>query len=431
MAEVHNHGTTPLIWTPLESLRMLIALAWARRGRQEIRCNGSLGAWVMRGLDGKARIFIGSSSEGKAAAETTASALKAAGMRPLLWSDFFKTRDRPLQELERRMVDADGAILVGSADDRLVSRDKEYDQMRDNVLFEYGLFAGRLGRHRCVLLMPDHPRFRIPSDFLGVVGFEFYTDETLSAVAKKVPERLQAAFAADGFKPPSLQERCRRLLLLSSWVRSEMMKAKLNERPLREQFGEKIVTILCFLKEDIDELGLREDATELEKLVRKSLDDFPDLPDPRSFEDQVKRAVRKFLLHPRRHHSLDEGRFHRLRHAFGRKIDDFSRRTSVCPWCSSLEDCKYFREDTPYLQSLLTIGGSHYHYWGGREGVRCAGHAWHMGALDMVEFQHKYFSRFGRKIDHLERWHRDWVPAILDRLGAMEQAVHKQIFGHL
>src|SRR5262249_1271804 len=142
--------------------------------------------------------------------------------------------------------------------------------MRDNVLLEYGLFAGHLGRHRCVLLMPDHPRFRIPSDFLGVAGFELYTDQTLDFVAKQVPERLQAAFAADGFKPPSLQERCRRLLLFSGWIRGEIAKIRLelSRRSLKEQFGEKVESILCFLKEDIDNPGLGEDATVLEELLR-------------------------------------------------------------------------------------------------------------------------------------------------------------------
>ena len=42
---------------------------------------------------GHARIFVGSSSEGRAAAEIIAAVLEAAGMRPLIWSSFFKTRE--------------------------------------------------------------------------------------------------------------------------------------------------------------------------------------------------------------------------------------------------------------------------------------------------------------------------------------------------
>jgi Predicted nucleotide-binding protein containing TIR-like domain len=286
-------------------------------------------------LDGQARIFIGSSSEGRAAAETTASALEAAGMRPLLWSDFFKTRDLPLQELDRRIADADGAILVGSADDRLVSRGKEFDQMRDNVLLEYGLFAGHLGRHRCILLMPDDPCFRIPSDFLGVVGFEFYTRATLNAVAKKVPERLQAAFGADGFKPPSLQERCRRLLLLSGWMRGEIAKIRLelSKESLKEQFVEKIEAILCFLKEDIDKLGLREDVKVLEELVKESLYNFPHVPDRWELEEQLRRDVRYFLSDPYRYQLPSEtGRYDDWLKEFG--YDRNKIVIDYCPWCN-------------------------------------------------------------------------------------------------
>ena len=113
--------------------------------------------------------------------------------------------------------------------------------MRDNVLLEYGLFAGHLGRHRCILLMPDRPQFRIPSDFLGVAGFEWYSDMTLSEVVAGVPKRLSEGFAADAFHPPSLQERCRRALLLAAWVRGEIAQIDLNSgrRTLTRTLGEK------------------------------------------------------------------------------------------------------------------------------------------------------------------------------------------------
>jgi Predicted nucleotide-binding protein containing TIR-like domain len=399
----------------------------------------------MRGLDGQARIFIGSSSEGRAAAETAASALEAAGMRPLLWSDFFKTRDLPLQELDRRMADADGAILVGSADDRLVSRGNEFDQMRDNVLFEYGLFAGHLGRHRCILLMPDHPRFRIPSDFLGVAGFELYTGETLREVAKKVPERLQAGFAADGFKPPSLQERCRRLLLLSGWMRSEVAKIKLerSRHSLKEQLGLKVDAVLCFLKEDIDELALREDVTLLQELVERAVHSFPYIPSRSEIEDELSRDVERFLMEPRRYSlpSRDAYRDYRpdrfdrrIGYPFdfrGERLLNYAMNSHICPWCDPDRHCQYWERDRPYMHSFLPIEGSHYHYLDGPKGPRCAGFGWRWGAIDMLAFMRERLGVFDGAISSLEAWQQEWVPQVLARLGNMEQAVHKQIFGHL
>jgi hypothetical protein len=360
----------------------------------------------MRGLDGKARIFIGSSSEGRAAAETTASALEAAGMRPLLWSEFFKTRD---------LVDADGAILVGSADDRLASRGEEFDQMRDNVLLEYGLFAGHLGRHRCVLLMPDDPRFRIPSDFLGVAGFELYTEETLDGVAKKVPERLQVGFAADGFKPPSLQERCRRVLLLSGWMRGEIAKIRLDVsgRSLKEQIGEKVGAVLCFLKEDIDTLGLREDATVLEELVRKSVDHFPDFPDLRNVGSRLEEEARVFLSQPHRYQLRSQTPFDRLDRVLSDVAGDgavgiLDRALSLCPWCG-LDQSRGERV-CKYPGSRPSIWDLNFYYlscYMPHQAHRCIGREWWMGVIDMLGFLRRWFDEFDDTIGNLERWQQD------------------------
>jgi len=361
-------------------------------------------------------------------------------MRPLLWSDFFKTRDLPLQELDRRMVDADGAILVGSADDRLVSRGKKFDQMRDNVLLEYGLFAGHLGRHRCLLLMPDHPHFRIPSDFLGVAGFEFYDNQTLNTLAKKVPERLKAAFVADGFTPPSLQERCRRLLLLSAWFRGEIAKFRLDHptRSLQEQLSRQLEAILCFLKEDIDNLGLREDTTSLEELVKKSAGDFPRLPDWEVARHQLEREIHDLLLNPNRLSlisRLDDDRsqyyidyLEELLGRDGAALFRYARRNNVCPWCYANGGCRH-PDGRPYMHSFMPIRGSHCHYLDGSD--RCAGPGWYMGAIDTWAILQRHLREIDYTIKSLERWQRDWIPEILDRLGTMEQAVHKQIFGCL
>ena len=38
--------------------------------------------------------------------------------------------------------------MVGTADDQLTLRDEAQQSARDNVLFELGLFTGRLGREK-------------------------------------------------------------------------------------------------------------------------------------------------------------------------------------------------------------------------------------------------------------------------------------------
>lgn len=62
----------------------------------------------------------------------------------------------------------DFAVLVLSPDDLVNSRDIETFGPRDNVIFELGLFMGRLGRSRTFILHQADPKLKIPSDLAGV-----------------------------------------------------------------------------------------------------------------------------------------------------------------------------------------------------------------------------------------------------------------------
>src|SRR4029453_17942183 len=56
---------------------------------------------------------------------------------------------------------------------------------RDNVVFELGLFTGRLGRDRAFILMPKNSDFHLPTDLLGVSTATFQPPSR--------PDRLEAA----------------------------------------------------------------------------------------------------------------------------------------------------------------------------------------------------------------------------------------------
>jgi hypothetical protein len=62
----------------------------------------------------------------------------------------------------------DFAILVLTPDDLITSRDSTSFGSRDNVLFEAGLFMGRLGRARTFLLHQAGAAVKIPTDLSGV-----------------------------------------------------------------------------------------------------------------------------------------------------------------------------------------------------------------------------------------------------------------------
>lgn len=119
----------------------------------------------------KKRVFIGSSSEELGTANIVKSILEPE-YEVVIWDEklwdpsVFKLNGNFLTNLLTATLKFDFGILLGTPDDELVSRDKEYLSARDNVLFELGLFIGRLGIERCAFLVDKE--VKIPSDFGGI-----------------------------------------------------------------------------------------------------------------------------------------------------------------------------------------------------------------------------------------------------------------------
>lgn len=118
-------------------------------------------------------IFIGSSMEAKTHMENIAVKLEELGTKPLLWCDSGKnifipgtsTIDALIAITER----VQAAIFVFNADDKSwnsKSALEAYDSVRDNVLFEYGLFMGALGKKNVCFVCKGKPK--VASDLKGI-----------------------------------------------------------------------------------------------------------------------------------------------------------------------------------------------------------------------------------------------------------------------
>lgn len=126
----------------------------------------------------KKRIFIGSSSESIYVAKKIASGLK--GIAEItLWTDAFEFGKSNYQNLISQIAFYDYAILVATADDVVTSRKTKFDSARDNVLFEFGLFAGGLGKEKAFYVIEKG--IKIPSDLLGI---------TLPSILKKTDKNF-------------------------------------------------------------------------------------------------------------------------------------------------------------------------------------------------------------------------------------------------
>ncbi|HSZ56670.1 MAG TPA: nucleotide-binding protein [Tepidisphaeraceae bacterium] len=149
----------------------------------------------------KPSVFIGSSSEGLPIAEAVFSHLSHE-TKPKLWThELFLPGGYPMDTLEQQLRENAFAILVASPDDQVIKRGIQSPAMRDNLLLEFGLFTGALGRKRAFFLCPDRPKVELPSDLLGMIVATYNgtratgkPDEIASAV--QVPcQRIRSVIA--------------------------------------------------------------------------------------------------------------------------------------------------------------------------------------------------------------------------------------------
>jgi predicted nucleotide-binding protein len=119
-------------------------------------------------LERQPRIFIGSSAEGLQIAEELQVCLQY-DAEPTIWSQgIFGLASGTLETLDEQVGHFDFAALILTPDDMLIKRSDGKPSARDNVLFELGLFMGKLGRLRTFIVHPRGTEMHMPSDLSGV-----------------------------------------------------------------------------------------------------------------------------------------------------------------------------------------------------------------------------------------------------------------------
>ncbi|WP_166366355.1 nucleotide-binding protein [Pseudomonas akapageensis] len=127
------------------------------------------------------RVFLGSSRESEWFAREIEGSLQRFDIVEVdAWYHFgtWSPGASTLESLEARLRECDFAVLVLSNDDWTQSKDvPPVPAPRDNVVFELGLFMGRLGRDRAFFFYPDICDFKLPSDLFGITAFPFKLDD--------------------------------------------------------------------------------------------------------------------------------------------------------------------------------------------------------------------------------------------------------------
>ena len=135
----------------------------------------------------KPKIFIISSTEALAIARDIQSNLQHDAL-VRVWTDgVFFASGYALEALEEAVSDSDFAIAIAQPDDTTAARGISNKTARDNVIFELGLFMGKLGRRRTILFQPEGQELKLPSDLQGLTAVTYKT-----GAAKDMPALLGA-----------------------------------------------------------------------------------------------------------------------------------------------------------------------------------------------------------------------------------------------
>jgi len=147
----------------------------------------------------KPKVFVGSSSESEKYAEATKRILEQDGKLSVEhWRDYFERAGSKtaIEVLTSAVMEFDFGVFILSPDDVLTLRGETGKVVRDNVIFEVGMFIGALDRDRVFLITSDKYDANLPGDLGGVnigayIEGEENSDSAIRSTASKFREIMK------------------------------------------------------------------------------------------------------------------------------------------------------------------------------------------------------------------------------------------------
>lgn len=123
------------------------------------------------------RLFIGSSSENLDLAYAAQEELERDAEVTVWNQGGFELSKSAMENLMDTLDEVDFGLFVLAPDDVTEIRDQRKPVVRDNVIFELGLFIGRLGRERSYMVVPQGVGdLHLPTDLLGITPASYDAD---------------------------------------------------------------------------------------------------------------------------------------------------------------------------------------------------------------------------------------------------------------
>lgn len=121
----------------------------------------------------KPRLFIASSAESLSIAEAVNVNLDH-DFEVTIWKNgTFKLSSSTIDDLVEKSSTVDFALFIFAPDDITSIRSRKEHVVRDNVIFEMGLFVGAIGKSRSFILKPRNVEMHLPTDLLGVTPADY------------------------------------------------------------------------------------------------------------------------------------------------------------------------------------------------------------------------------------------------------------------
>ena len=188
----------------------------------------------------KPSVFIGSSTESLDVAYAIQENLEQSA-EVTVWSQgIFELSKFSLDSLLDTLEVSDFGVSVFAPDDVSIIRGKGKASIRDNVIFELGLFIGRLGKERSFLILPRgaEESLHFPTDLLGLTPALYEAtrqDGNLRAALGPACSKLANAFSKLGkLLPPSassIQETIDEPITYSEGDKKAILASWMGARP--------------------------------------------------------------------------------------------------------------------------------------------------------------------------------------------------------
>lgn len=122
------------------------------------------------------KVFIASASEGLSVAYDLQELLQK-DAHVVIWDQgTFEASEYALTNILQSLNFFDYGIFLFTPDDKIEVRGEKHLSPRDNVIFELGLFIGKLGVKSNFIVMPDTLNLKIPTDLSGLTVLTFESD---------------------------------------------------------------------------------------------------------------------------------------------------------------------------------------------------------------------------------------------------------------